>query len=264
MKIKTLWITTLIVFFLVLVIKNIPAQFGLGLANVPLQMAGVSGTLWKGKAATVVMPVEEAAYALGEVEWSLNPWSVFTAKPCADLRAKLDQQSLSGTACAGLGGSLRLENAQFEVPAKVAEIFAPIVQVDGEFLLHVESLDFSDNQIHQLIGSGSWSNARFFNSTSWVGLGSLGFDLKEDSKGGIQATIYDIESPLQMRLDSQFNFIGDYNTTGEIQLRPGAPREIGELLDSYTNVSREVQEVLSLFVESKGRDAYSIRWQNAQ
>ena len=264
MKLKTGWIGALIVFFLVLVIKNIPAQMGLGLANVPMQIGGVSGTVWRGKAATVVLPVEDSAYALGAVEWSLNPWTLLAAKPCAELRAKLDQQTLSGTACVGFGGSLQLENAQFAVPAKVAEIFAPIVEVDGEFLLQVQTLDFSDNQINQLTGSGSWSKARFYNSTSWINLGSLGFDLKEDGNGGIKANIFDIESPLQMQLDSQFNFIGNYNTIGEIKLRPGAPREIGELLDSYTNVSKDIQEVFSLFVESRGRDTYAIRWQNSQ
>lgn len=264
MKLKTFWILTLVIVFLVVVIKNIPAQLGLGLANLPVQMSGVSGTVWRGKAESVVLPIENSAYALGRVEWALSPWSLLTVKPCAKLRSKLDNQELSGKACAGLNGSLQLEDAQFAVPAKVAEIFAPIVEVDGEFLMHVEALEVNNNQIHKLNGSGSWDSARFYNSTSWVGLGSIGFDFNEDGNGGVQAKIFDIDSPMEMQLDSQFNFAGDYNTVGEIKLKPNAPREIGELLDNYTNVSREVQEVLSLFVERKGQNGYSIRWVNAQ
>jgi general secretion pathway protein N len=130
--------------------------------------------------------------------------------------------------------------------------------------VHVESLNFDDNQIEQLSSSGSWNGARFYNSTSWINLGTLGFDLSEDGQGGIKAKIFDVEGPLQLQLDSQFNLTGDYLTQGQIQLRPSAPKEIADLLNNYTNVSREVQEVLLLFVESKGRDTYSVRWVNPE
>ena len=262
MKLKAYWITVLVLFFLVVVIKNIPAHWGLWMANAPLQMSGVSGTIWHGKAASVVLPVDDNSYALGEVQWQLSPWSLLAINPCVDLKTKLEDQQLSGTACIGLGGALQLQNAQIVVPAKVAEIFAPIVEVQGELLMHVDSLQFDSNQVQQISGSGSWSGARFYNSTSWVSLGTLGFEFNEDGQGGVNAKIFDVEGPVQLQLDSQFNLIGDYQTEGEIQLRPNAPQEIADLLNNYTNVSREVQEVLSLFVEAKGRGLYSIRWVN--
>ena len=90
----------------------------------------------------------------------------------------------------------------------------------------------------------------------------MGFELSDDGQGGIKAKIFDVESPLQMHLDSQFNLAGNYSTQGDIELRPNAPREIAEMLNSYTSVSKDIQEALSLFVESKGRDAYSIRWKS--
>lgn len=263
MKMKIYWIAALVIFFLIVVIKNIPASLGLSLVQAPLQLSGVSGTLWNGKAASVVLPLDQNnAYALGQVQWQLSPWSLLAANPCADIKTKLENQMISGTACAGLGGSLQLEDAQIAVPAKVAEIFAPIVEVDGEILAHVESLNFDGKQVKKITSSGSWNNARFYNSTSWVGLGTLGFELIEDGQGGIKAKIFDVEGPIKLQLDSQFNLNGDYDTQGEIQLRPAAPRELGELLNNYTNVSREIQEALSIFLEPKGRDTYSVRLMN--
>lgn len=260
MKLKAYWISLLVIIFLFVVIKNIPAQWGLWFAKAPIQMSGVSGTVWNGKAASAIIPMQDSSYALGEVEWQLSPWSLLMAKPCADIKTELDDQKISGIACVGLGGDLKLEDAQIAVPAKVAEIFAPIVEVQGDILVHIESFDLSDNQIGQLMGSGSWSAARFYNSTSWVGLGTLGFELVEDGQGGVNAKIFDVEGPLELKLDSQFNLLGDYNTQGDVSLRPNAPTEIAELLNNYTNVSHEIQEVLSLFVERKGQDQYSIRW----
>jgi len=264
MKLKAYWITALVVLFLVVVIKNIPAQWGLYLIKAPLQVSGLSGTVWNGKAASVVLPLQQGAYALGEVQWQLSPWSLLAVTPCADIKTKLENQQISGNACVGLGGSLELENTQIAVPAKIAEVFAPIVEVDGEILLHVETLDLDQNQIKNLTGSGSWNGARFYNSTSWVGLGTVGFDFNDDGQGGIQAKIYDVEGPIQVQLDSQFNLTGNYLTEGEIQLRPNAPQEMRDLFENYTNVAREVQEVLSLFVRSTGRDTYSIRWTNPE
>ena len=264
MKIKSLWITALILFFIYIVVRNIPAQWGLALANAPLQLSGISGTVWNGKAETAVLPLDDDSYALGSLQWRLSPISLLTAKPCIDVQTKLDDQMLSGSACVGLDGALQLDNAQISVPAKVAEIIAPIVEVDGEIMLHVESLQLSNNQIHNLRASGSWNAARFYNSTSWVGLGTLGFDLTEDGSGGVNAKILDVDGPLQLQLNSQFNLAGKYDTKGEIHLRPNTPREIVELIDGYTNVSREVQEVLSLFVENRGQGTYSVRWTNPE
>ena len=263
MKLASYWIGVLVIFFILIVIKNVPAQWGLAVANVPLQMSGVSGTLWNGKAATVVVPLQQGSYALGEVEWQLNPLTLLSLKPCADLAARLESQLLTGTACGGLNGSVQLKNTQIAVPAKVAEIFEVPLEIDGEILVNIESLALANNQIEQISSSGSWADARFYNSTSWVSLGTLGFDLVEDGQGGIRADIYDIEGPIQVKLDSQFNLNGDYNTEGQLQLRASAPREIGEMLNNYANVSRDVQEVLSLFLESRGPGLYSLRWVNA-
>ena len=265
MKLKVYWISVLVIIFVFIVVKNIPAQWGLWLANAPIQMSGISGTLWQGKAASAVVPLQNnTSFALGEVQWNLSPWSLLTASPCADLKTKLDDQQISGIACAGLSGDVQLENAQIAVPAKVAEVFAPIVEIQGDILLHVENLNFSNNRIEKLSGSGSWNGARFYNSTSWVGLGTLGFEFGEDGQGGVNAKVFDVEGPLQLQLNSQFDLVGGYNTQGEVSLRPNAPTEIADLLNNYTNVSREVQEVLSLFVERKGRDQYSVRWVNPQ
>ena len=265
MKLKVYWITALVLFFLFIVIKNIPAQWGLSLAQVPLQLSGVTGTVWNGKASTAVVPLEQGGgYALGEVQWQLSPWSLLAANPCADIKTNLDNQQVTGSACVSLGGGLQLENTQIAVPAKVAEILAPIVEVDGEIFMNVETLDFANNEFTKLTGSGSWNGARFYNSTSWVSLGTIGFEFTEDGVGGIKAQIFDVDSYMQVRLNSQFNLAGQYNTNGEIQLSQTTPQEIHDLFKNYTNVSRDVQAVLSLFVQATGRDTYSIQWTNPE
>lgn len=264
MKLKVYWISFLVVIFLFVVIRNIPAHWALWAANAPVQMSGVTGTLWNGKAASAVIPVPDATYALGEVEWNLSFWSLLTAKPCATVKTDLDEQKISGLACVGLGGDLQLENMQVAVSAKLGEILVPVVEVQGDILMLIESLEFSNNEVTELIGSGSWSSAQFYNSTSWLKLGTIGFEFNQDGQGGIKAKVFDVEGPLKLELDSQFDLLGTYLTEGEVGLRPGAPSELFELIDNYSNVSREIQQVLSLFLEKKGRDMYSVRWVNPE
>ncbi len=264
MKLKVYWISALVVVFLFVVIKNIPAHWGLWLANAPIQMSGVTGTLWDGEAASAVVPVPDGTYALGEVEWQLSPWGLLAAKPCATVKTNLDDQKITGEACVGLNGDLKVENMQIAVPAKTAQILVPVVEVQGDILMLIESLEIKNNAINQLSGSGSWNGARFYNSTSWLELGTIGFELGDNGQGAITAKIFDVEGPLQLQLESQFDLLGKYLTEGEVGLRPNAPTELAELLNNYTNVSRDIQQVLSLFVERKGRDQFSVRWVNPE
>jgi general secretion pathway protein N len=240
-----LWIGLPLLVWLGLVVRATPAQWGLAIAGLPVQMDGITGTIWNGRVTNVVVPYGGEYYSLGKLEWDLNPWSLLTLSPCAEFSTELGNQTTAGTACTGLGGSLTLTDAQLNLPAGMAEIWAP-VRLRGQVDAQIQTLVFADNQIHELRGSGSWSNAYYHNSQVWVPLGTLAFDLSQNGEGGIAAKVFDIEGPLQLDLDSQFDLAGAYTIRGNIILRPGAPQEIAQLL---MIVARETQ-----------RGQFSVEW----
>lgn len=223
------WVLLPALIWLALVVRATPAQWGIWVAGLPVQMDGVTGTIWSGKVANVVVPYPGGSYSLGALNWQLDPWSLLTLSPCAQFSTELANQTSSGSVCGGLGGTVVLEDAQLSMPAAAAEIWAP-VRVRGQVDAQIQSLTFADNQIRELKGSGSWSNADYHNSQNWVKLGTIAFDLSEDGQGGMAAKVFDIEGPLQLDLDSQFSLAGAYAIRGNIVLRPNAPQEIAQLL----------------------------------
>ncbi|MEX1031860.1 MAG: type II secretion system protein N [Cellvibrionaceae bacterium] len=239
------WILLPLIVWLALVVRATPAQWGIWAADLPVQMDGVTGTIWNGQVANVVVPYPGGSYSLGTLNWELNPWSVLTFSPCAAFKTELADQTTSGTVCAGLGGSLVVEDAQVNLPAAVAEIWAPI-RVRGQVDAQIESLTFADNKIRELRGKGSWSNAHYHNSQIWIKLGTIAFDLGEDGQGGMNAKVFDIEGPLQLDLDSQFTLAGAYTIRGNIVLRPDAPEEIAQLL--------------AIVAEEIRRGEYNVEW----
>lgn len=239
------WILLPALFWLFLVVRATPAQWGLWAAGLPVQMDGASGTIWNGQVANVIVPYPGGSYSLGSLEWELNPWSLLTLSPCARFTTELANQTTSGRVCGGLGGTLKLTDAQLTLPAAAAEIWAP-VRVRGQVDAQIQSLTYADNQIQNLQGSGSWNNASYHNSQIWVDLGTIAFDLSEDGQGGIGAKVFDIDGPLQLDLSSQFSLAGEYVIRGDIVLRPDAPQEIGQLL--------------MIVAEETGRDQFSVEW----
>lgn len=225
----TAWILVPIVVFVFLVLRAMPAQWGIALAGLPLQMDGISGTVWRARVANVVVPYPGGHYSLGQLEWELSPWSVLRLSPCMSFTTELESQVTSGTACTSLSRRMTLKDTRVSVPAAVAELWAP-VRVRGQLDAHIESMTMVNDQVTDLAGSGSWTNAEFHNSQTWVGLGTIAFDLLENGEGGVAAKIFDIEGPLEIDLESSWALNGAYLIRGNIGLRPQAPVEIGQLL----------------------------------
>ncbi|WP_432719796.1 type II secretion system protein N [Jeongeupia wiesaeckerbachi] len=119
---------------------RLPASVLVGLAPAPLQLSGVSGTLWEGRATQLGLDGQELVRGLawrwqaagllrGELAWSLS-----SADPATPLSARL---------LAGLSGT-RIEDLSARLPASplLAQIkaLAPF-QLGGTLLLNTKRLD---------------------------------------------------------------------------------------------------------------------------
>lgn len=242
---RSAWVLIPLLVFLFFVVRAVPAQWGIALAGLPVQMEGISGTIWKARVANVVVPYSGGHYSLGRLEWEMSPWSLLRLAPCVRFSTELENQTTAGTACSGLRGRLSLKDTRVSVPAAIAELWAP-VRVRGQVDAHIASLTLVGEQVRDLLGNGSWTNAEFHNSQIWIGLGTIAFDLAENDEGGIAAQIFDIEGPLDLDLNSSVQLSGAYLIRGTIGLRPEASVEIGQLLRI---IGEEVQ-----------RDQFRIEW----
>lgn len=243
---KAVWISALALLWLILVIRNIPAQWGLSLAGASLQAEGISGTVWSGRAANVVLPFQNQRYALGKLEWKLSPWSLLLLKPCLELSSEYQSQSLQGEACVGLGGSSEFNNVVVKLPADIIKLWLPVDGVRGNLLFRVDTLEMEGERIVKLSGKGRWDDAYYHNSFDWMKLGAVAFDFRESPDGGVLTEVVDIDGPLKLDLLYQFSLQGTFQLKGDVIVQPNAPKEL--------------VQVLTAVADEKGANHFYIDW----
>lgn len=223
------WIALGLLFWLVFVIGQIPASWGgyLMTRGTPLALSGISGTLWQGKAGMASVEIDGRHYALGSLSWQLNPLSLLTLSPCADIATNLERQQVSGTACAGLGGSLSLTDTSISVPAGLIQELPEAIKLSGQINIQLKNLGLKDRQLHTLDGKLSWTQARLHNGQSWLQLGAFAADLSHTEEGHIRAHVFALEGPVDV--------------TGEVIMPLTGGIHIDAVLAMSDDFAREVQ-----------------------
>ena len=242
------WVLLAVAVWLLLVIKSAPATWAANWVNSAfpgIQISGVSGSLWRGRAARVLVLADGASYSLGEVHWTLRPWTLLMLRPCADITSALKNQQLEGRACGHVDGSWSLSDAQFQGPGALIGLWLP-VQLQGQLSLTLAELHLDGERVEQLRGEARWQNARFYHNQQWLALGSYSGQLAADGAGGASAKLKDSAGPLELKLTAALPQGQGLSLQGTAAPRAGAPRELAQVFNSLG------------FSENQGR--YTVDW----
>jgi len=246
---RSLFFVFLLAYFLFMVLARMPASWfawGLHQALPGLWLSSVEGTVWSGRAESAQLDLGEAVLPLGEVNWTLKPWSLLGLKACAQFSTDLPRQQVSGDVCQGLNGRSQIANLNLDAPIAVLKELLPM-QANGLISIQVEHAAFDSNmQIEKLNARMSWQQARAYNGESWLNLGGFAAKAKEDGTGGISAEIFDLEGPYKSDLTATWNVKDDWRFKGTI-----APQE---------DASNLVVQALSIMGEDQGNGAYLVQW----
>lgn len=198
---KKFWIGLGLIVWLYFVLSNLPAVWGAYVLTRggDVAMSGVSGTLWSGRASLASIKVRDVDYSLGQVTWKLSFLSFFTLKPCALITTHMDNQDFDGTVCVRGKNAIAIKDASLNFPAALVQPLLPL-PISGQFSLNVEHLQIGNLELLGLRGKTTWTNARIYNGSNWMELGTIGADLSDDGKKGMNAHIVDVNSPLRMDL----------------------------------------------------------------
>jgi len=94
---KNYWIAFAIVLWLVLILSTIPASWAVYILQKNLsdwQVAGVSGSLWRGSAKKSQLLIDNQSFPLGELQWQLDPLGLLQLNPCISFSIYLQHQSI--------------------------------------------------------------------------------------------------------------------------------------------------------------------------
>ncbi len=248
--IKLLFFVILVLYFFYKVIANAPAAWaawGVHQAIPNLWLSSVEGSLWQGKAKSAQVDLGPAPLALGEVHWSLNPFSLLMLRPCLSFSTELPSQTLSGNLCRSLTGeNTRVSDVKLDAPISVLRDILPIDATGFVSILVNDASFTSEAEILDLDGQLSWENARASTGESWINLGTFAATAKENGQGGVVAEVFDIQGPYKSQLEAHWEAGQDWSIAGTIAPQEGA--------------ADIVVEGLKILGDDLGEGVYRVQW----
>lgn len=223
-----LWIALGVVLWLVFVFSQFPATWGawfITRGGEQLALSGITGTLWNGRASLASVKLNQKDFPLGQLEWDLHPLSLLLLKPCATVETRQGDQEIAGEICGGLGGSVELHETDITVLATSLQELLP-VPVEGKFTARIEQFQRSDNAVKDLKGVLTWTGARINNGSTWMDVGNYGAELNDNGQGGVNATIFNTEGPVQLQLEAAFAAAGGGTVKGNLSMNSAFEQEI--------------------------------------
>jgi general secretion pathway protein N len=188
-----------------LLVTRAPASL-LGNALPPaVNVTGLAGTVWKGEAAYVEIPLQAKPFALGRISWTLNPMGLFFGDVIR-LRSDWGSQTVDVSVSPALNGSFDVNDAQLRIDLGWLRQLLPFY-VGGQLKADLASLTFTpDGRPTTANGRVVWENATWRAVGGDVSLGSYAVDVTT-SDAGIRATIITLKGALEV--DGSVTIVGD-------------------------------------------------------
>ena len=188
-----------------LLVTRAPASL-LGNALPPaVNVTGLAGTVWKGEAAYVEIPLQAKPFALGRISWTLNPMGLFFGDVIR-LRSDWGSQMVDVSVSPALTGSFDVNDAQLRIDLGWLRQLLPFY-VGGQLKADLASLTFTpDGRPTTANGRVVWENATWRAVGGDVSLGSYAVDVTT-SDAGIRATIITLKGALEV--DGSVTIVGD-------------------------------------------------------
>jgi general secretion pathway protein N len=249
---KKLWIPLGVILFLMFVISSIPAIWGgyMLTRGTGVALSGVTGTLWHGRASLASLQMNNQEYSLGQLSWDLHPLSLLMLSPCAQVTTSLPMQEFDGEICSGVGGIMKIRNADVSLPVTLLQTKLP-VQIQGQLSSHIEQLELRGNVLLALKGNLAWNGARVNTGSNWLEIGSFGAELSDNGNNGIRAKFFQLTGPVDVNLQIELAAPAGGTVAGEL----AAPKVFFESANALDMLAMFAQEDS---VDSEGKTHYRV------
>lgn len=199
--------------FLVLLIARLPASIATALLPPTVIATNPSGTLWRGNAAHVQVKMSGQWFALGRVEWALQPLGVFFGDAVI-LRSSWGSQKLDIGAGIGLNGDVTVSDAFIRADISWVRNLLPLF-IAGDLNADIETLRLSASGTPVFIsGRVVWEDAAWQAVGGDVSLGTYAVDIATDDQG-ISGKIVTLKGALE--LEGEFTLQGNrYSVTADL------------------------------------------------
>jgi general secretion pathway protein N len=215
--------------FLLLALITLPAGVVLSFVHPPgVTLAGVSGTIWKGRA----QAVRSGNTHIGSVDWDLSVLQLFTGKVGADVKVTRSDGFAQASITAGAGGRITVRGLNASLP--VGSLPPSIIRGGWTGTVNVK--------LAQLALENAWPVAALgtvevmdltgpANRPAALGSYKVAFPEGAATAEGLKGELSDAGGPLAVNGTVQIKKDRSYLLTGLIATRPGAPADIARTLE---------------------------------
>lgn len=199
--------------------------------GVPLQLQGISGSVWQGKATQSAWNRQP----LGSLSWDLQLFPLFLGSLGVDFSLQTAQGYLQGEAEVALGsGAIQMSKLTGQLPISELMRFAPAmpipVAVTGTVTLDIPQLQLNPvSSTVEASGRINWHSAEVLSPQAFK-MGNLQADITTDEKGVLAAQLKDLDGPLKLDAVLQLNPDRSYSLNGSVAAARGADASLQQAL----------------------------------
>lgn len=242
---KRVYIITAIVSYFALLVATIPAQTVSSIINEnsPVKIQGANGTLWHGKAFSIVI---NNSTQLQASTWSFNAWKLFIGKIAIDLDTQYINNNLTSEIGVSFLGRYFINDLKAKISAqdlaRLAEI--PMAQLSGMISLNIVHAEWEQGEMPLAEGEINWKDATVTVAES-ASLGDLSIVLSESD---------------QQRLNAEIKSQGgDIRISGTAELVSATDYAVNVTLTPTGSASNNIKQSLGLFAQKQNNGAYVLK-----
>jgi hypothetical protein len=176
---------------------------------------GIQGTIWKGRAATLI----SKGVRLEDLHWDLHPWTLLWGR--AESALSFNYQAAPGkmVIARSLNGAWIMKDIAVELPARqlVPLLHLPGADLGGKLMLQLSSLAVKHGRVTAAEGNLSWENAAL-RKPVLVELGTFVIKVGSNAEG-VSGTLIDQGGPIQAQGLFKLQANGQYQLTATFASR---------------------------------------------
>ena len=187
-----------LVLFVWLVLRSAPAQLLAPVADragFPVQLQWLDGTVWAGHAGYAEISLNGGTLPLGDVSWTLSPWSLMLLSPSVTVETTGLQLELSASARISATGNWSVTAARGHFPLHLLEAWVPQL-VSGEVLFDIAEAHGRNDRLFGVKGIVNLRNAQWLVGNFPMPLGHYHADIGEQDNSISLVLDSDPASPL--------------------------------------------------------------------
>lgn len=204
------------------------------LAPDALRLAGISGTVWAGRASLGSVP----GLPLHDLQWRLRGWPLLLGHVSGRVEARLADGFVNADATASRS-SLLLKNVRASTSLPVLRTLLPIRATQGEVSLSLDRLRLVDDFPTTVVGTVRVDKLQVAplvagKNAALIPLGNYEVKFQDGSGAAVAATIHDTGGPLEVNATLQLTKDRTYKLDGRLRARADASDELVQGLNLMT------------------------------